>query len=129
MTKIILFLGLWFYSLTLFAQEVVIITVPYGSGSPGQTVSEPAVETYPGSGLYHAPGYMPGYPTAGAIFPRVVDVNCTEVKSVLVCNGYNWLPIMGRGEYLLFRPHLIKPPVVEPPVIIYKEVPIKKGKG
>jgi hypothetical protein len=54
-----------------------------------------------------------------------------------VCDGYNWLPAMGRGEYLYIRPYVkvaapavtvekIVPVIVERKVFI--EVPVKKKK-
>lgn len=130
MKKVILSLGLMLCAMQAMAQDTSIQNMPYGSGTPGTDGSTAAVETYPGSGLYYAPGYMPGYPTAGVIFPRVIDVNCNEKDHAVVCDGYNWLPAMGRGEYLFIRPRLVKSPEVKtlPPVIIYKEVPTKKGK-
>ncbi len=51
-------------------------------------------------GVWHAPQYMPGYPTAATIWPRVVNVRCMDH----VCAGYVITPEMGRGEYLFFRP-------------------------
>ena len=107
------------------AQEVAIQAVPLGSGTPGQVVNESAAPM--GNDIYHAPQYMPGYPTAAVIYPRVLDVDCSrDVKGRLKCDGYEWFPALGRGEYLLIRPRLkdAPPPVV--PVIIYKEVPVKK---
>lgn len=154
MKKVILSLGLMLCVSQAGAEEISIQSMPYGSGTPGQVVNEPAVPVSLGEGIYHAPGYMPGYPTAGVIYPRIVDVKCTKVDGNLNCDGYNWLPEMGRGEYLLFRPHLVEAPVaqedpaplepqviyrdvpvkeivikeVEVPVIVYKEVPAKTGK-
>ena len=52
-------------------------------------------------GVWHVPQYMPGFPTAATIWPRVVDVRCTEDNA---CAGYLITPNMGRGEYLFFRP-------------------------
>lgn len=115
------------------AQDVAIYNTPLGSGTPGSTSkledAKPVMD-----GMYHAPQYMPGYPTAATLFPRVVDVECTETDDLStnsmksVCNSYNWSPAMGRGEYLFIRPTKGKEPVVvEKPIVIYKEVPVKKG--
>ena len=52
-------------------------------------------------GVWHVPQYMPGFPTAATIWPRVVDVRCAEDNA---CTGYLITPAMGRGEYLFFRP-------------------------
>lgn len=60
-------------------------------------------------GVYHAPQYLPGFPTAATIWPRVIDVKCSGDK----CEGYNWLPEYGRGEYLFFRPVQVVAPVPE----------------
>ncbi len=86
-------------------------------------------------GIYHAPQYMPGYPTAATLWPRVIDVQCKQVGAVLNCNGYNWLPEYGRGEYLMIHPVVIndtKPItntiIKEVPITILKEVPVKKKK-
>lgn len=112
------------------ATAVVIFRVPLGSGTPGFQSAEQA--TYVGDGLWHAPQYMPMYPTAGVIWPRVIDVSCVKSQAQYICDGYNWLPALGRGEYLLIRPS-VKPEVkpVQPQIqerIIYKEVPAKPKK-
>ena len=74
-------------------------------------------------GVYHAPQYMPGYPTASTIWARVIDVQCSGVR----CSGYNWSPEMGRGEYLFFRPLAVAPiPVAERVVPGPERVIIKK---
>ena len=124
------------------AQPVVnVVTAPnvgnrvLGSGDPtandqGSTASYPV-----GNDMFHAPQYMPGYPTAATIFPRVVDLKCQSAAS---CDGYNWSPALGRGEYLYVRAATITPPLIEkvpvpfevivpgPERIILKEVPPKK---
>ncbi|MGH8822168.1 MAG: hypothetical protein ACREWJ_12860 [Rhodoferax sp.] len=51
-------------------------------------------------GVWFAPQYLPGWPTAATIWPRVVNVQCTKN----ICDGYAITPEMGRGEYLFFRP-------------------------
>jgi hypothetical protein len=109
-------------SVSVSAKEITIHTRTYGSGPQDSSVVTQAVETYPGSGLYHEPDYMAGYPTATPLWPRVVDVNCTEAPTGIICDGYNWVPQMGRGEYIFIRPNIIKP---TPPVIIYQETPPK----
>lgn len=61
-------------------------------------------------GVYHAPQYMPGYPTAATIWARVIEVKCVGLR----CDGYNWSPEMGRGEYLFIKPVAAQPfPVAE----------------
>lgn len=82
--------------------HVVIERSSLGSGSPMQTGYEEATAVY--DDLFYAPQYLPGFPTAASIWPRVVDVRCVNEGQMLRCEGYNWLPMMGRGEYLFFRP-------------------------
>lgn len=85
--------------------------------------------------IYHSPQYMPGHPTAATLYPRVVDVKCTQTSTGLSCNSYNWIPEMGRGEYLMFRPVMVEdtapPQVITNTVIkevireVLVEVPVK----
>jgi hypothetical protein len=73
---------------------------------------------------------MAAFPTAGEIWPRVLPVQCVLEKATYMCDGYNWLPSMGRGEYLFIRPFIkpkIEPIIVPGPErVIIKEVPVKK---
>lgn len=75
-------------------------------------------------GVYHVPQYMPGFPTAATIWPRVVEVQCQND----LCEGYENTPALGRGEYLFFKPvqvmAAVTAPVVAPPpvVIIQREI-------
>lgn len=85
--------------------------------------------------IYHSPQYMPGHPTAATLYPRVVDVECTKAGTGLSCKGYNWMPEMGRGEYLMFRPVMVEPKATERLVLVpgpvrevFIEVPAKKKK-
>jgi len=101
------------------AGAVVVVRHQLGSGTPGFIGLEPA--THLGQGIYHAPQYMPQYPTAAVLWPRVIDVECQEEGKRFVCDGYNWIPALGRGEYLYIRPVVVAP--VEP-VIVEKQVPV-----
>lgn len=125
MKKLILSLALMAAAGLAFAQ-VNVQRNELGSGTPGTQGVEQA--DFWSNGIYHAPQYMPGYPTAAVIFPRVVEVECKrDVLGGLNCNGYNWTPDMGRAEYLLVKPRIVEP--VVPQVItrtIIKEVPVKK---
>lgn len=76
------------------------------------------------SGVFFTPQYMPNYPTASTIWPRVEDVDCVKVGHDVVCDGYDWKPGMGRGEYLMFRPKIKEQKVKTRTV--YIEVPVKK---
>lgn len=76
-----------------------------GSGEPEQRGFENATAVINDS--YHAPQYMPGYPTAATLWARTIEVPCTRsVEGRLQCKGYQWSPAMGRAEYLYFRPVL-----------------------
>lgn len=114
------------FAAPVFAGDVNIQRYDLGSGTPGTVGTEQA--TALGNGIYHTPQFLPGFPTASTIFPRVVDVECVEQPSgSLNCAGYNWSPDMGRAEYLLVRPIVKKP--VAPTVVnveVIKEVPVKK---
>lgn len=111
-----------------------------GSGQQGSQGFENATKILDNN-VFHAPQYLPHYPTAATIWPRVVEVRCVRVGTSVVvsvnrdgevtgatnepkmqCEGYDWRPALGRGEYLFFRP------VIETPRerIILKEVPKKK---
>jgi hypothetical protein len=85
--------------------QVEISRMFLGSGEPGQPGFENATAVY--NNVYHAPQYLPGFPTAATIWPRVIEVPCRQVGASLQCEGYHWTPRMGRGEYLYFTPVLI----------------------
>jgi len=73
--------------------------VTFGSGlqnASGTDNAEPVGDL----GVWHVPQYLPGYPTAATIWPRVVVIQCANE----LCSGYEVTPELGRGEYLFFRP-------------------------
>lgn len=116
---------------SVMAVEVNVSREALGSGTPESHGMENAVNW--DNDIYHAPQYMPGFPTAATLWPRVVDVQCQKVGSTYNCEGYHWMPEFGRGEYLMIRPvaKVIVPPVTntvikEVPVIVLREVPEKK---
>lgn len=113
-------------STTALAQNVSIQQNTLGSGTPGEKGFENSTLVLDND-IYHAPQYMAAFPTAATIWPRVVDVPCVKVGDSLKCEGYEWTPKMGRGEYLFFRPQIreVAPIEVRERVII-KEVPVKK---
>jgi len=133
-------------SSTAFAQ-VSIERDTLGSGTPGKAGFENSTLVLDND-IYHAPQYMAAFPTAATIWPRVVDVACVRVgtsveatydkdgsmtgvfaQPTLKCEGYEWTPKMGRGEYLFFRPHVQEPAPVQVEVrerVIIKEVAPKK---
>lgn len=98
-----------------------ITGVPLGSGVPvagGMPAASRAVHIDEGD--FHAPNYLPGYPTAATLWPRVVHVPCQrdEANGELICAGYGVSPL--RGEYIYLRPFIEpKPqppaPPAEPP--------------
>lgn len=97
-----------------FANPAVIIqSKSFGSGTPGAVGGTKATSSLP-DGLYYAPQYLPGFPTAATIWPRVIDVNCKTVGADVSCDGYEWMPDLGRGEYLYIRPHAPAPIKVIP---------------
>jgi hypothetical protein len=111
-----------------------VIRNQLGTGTPAPTITV-GVENarYVDDGYYHVPQDMPYYPTAAVIWPRVVELECEKIHGNLVCEGYHWLPKLGRGEYLFVVPKLkevAKTVIVHtpppPPIVIYKEVPVKK---
>jgi hypothetical protein len=115
-------------SVTAFAADVNVGKAVLGSGTPSYnpTGSEKAIvvdNAKVENNIDHAPQYMPNYPTAATVWPRVVEVPCTKGKNgALDCAGYNWSPAMGRGEYLFVTPKVVeqsKPQVVT----VIKEVP------
>lgn len=132
---------------TAFAAEVNIKRAALGSGTPALNVSgvENAVvvdNAKVENNILHAPQYMPNFPTAATIWPRVIEVPCTKESTGNVsCAGYNWSPSMGPGEYLFVRPRVVIAPepiifieMVEVPVPVFitrevfVEVPVKKKK-
>ena len=120
--------------------SVDIKNAPLGSGVPAKrvTIGEDTAFIL-NDGYYHIPQYMSYYPTASVIWPRVIEVQCDVVVNNIKCDGYNWSPSMGRGEYLMFAPKMReKPPAPATPacctadpktVIILKEVPVKAKGG
>jgi hypothetical protein len=92
--------------------QVAVERVPLGSGTPGAAGVENATPW--DLDIYHAPQYMPGYPTAASIFPRAVSVFCVEKEKGIQCKGYHWSREMGRAEYLMIRPVMVKEFPAEP---------------
>lgn len=130
MKKILLISLLAFSGLVFAEASVDVEKRALGAGKPAAFLtlgSDRAV--YIDDGYYFAPQYMPMYPTAGVIWPRIVAVDCDVVGNGLACDGYEWLPKLGRGEYLFVIPQLRKAPPVSTitqsttvPIIVYKEV-------
>lgn len=99
--------------------QVSVDRMENGSGQPNAQGVENA-ELW-GNDIYHAPQYMPGYPTAAVIYPRVVKVTCEKSDAGLHCKGYNWSTDMGRGEYLMIQPEVVAKAV--PPATVQQPVP------
>lgn len=85
------------------ATDLRVERIPMGSGLQNLTGAENA-ERVGTLGVWHVPQYMPGYPTAATIWPRVVILQCENE----LCAGYAITPEMGRGEYLFFEPAVRK---------------------
>lgn len=86
-------------------QNFKVRNIQLGSGNPSALLGNDDVSfttaNSVGAGLWQVPGYMPYYPTAATIWPRVVNVMCNSENE---CNGYNIDPALGRGEYLFIHP-------------------------
>jgi len=144
--QIIALMAVAFFSATATAQ-VSIERNRLGSGEQGVQGFENATLVLDNN-IFHAPQYLPMYPTAATIWPRVVEVRCHRVgtsvtvsvntagvvygarnEPKLQCDGYDWMPALGRGEYLFFKPVMAEPvPVEVRERVIFKEVPRKKIK-
>lgn len=118
---------------TAFAAEVDVTRKGLGSGTPAKMqLSNSGVENAKvvnsSPDVLHTPQYLPGFPTAATIFPRIVEVPCTKVAATgdLKCSGYHWTPAMGRAEYLFVTPVVKEeaaPVVVKERVVVEKLVP------
>lgn len=141
MKKLILTLTLIGLSWAAMAQQVSIGRQELGSGTPNVSgVSGFELAGKWDNNIFHAPQYMPGNPTAATLYPRIIDVECVKVATGLNCKGYNWLPELGRGEYLMIRPVLSPEPKVVEKIVpfavpgptevreVLVEVPVKKKK-
>jgi hypothetical protein len=114
--------------------QVNVTREELGSGTPGQLGNEVMLQV--DKNVYFAPQYMPYFPTAATIYPRVMAVPCAKTATGMTCKGYNWLPEMGRGEYLMLTPAVVLEPtkvvekvtVVTPGPTVFVEVPVKKKK-
>jgi len=132
MKNLITILVLTLTASTTIGQDITVERRELGSGTPGQVGQESA--SIWGNDIYHAPQYMPGNPTAATLYPRVLEVPCTQVGEVLECKGYSW--DVGRSEYLLIRPVIVKEPTVVEKVVtvivpgpeVFVEVPVKRKK-
>lgn len=121
-------------SSTAFAAEVKLGQAVFGYNPTGVVNASVVDNAKVENDILHAPQYMPNYPTAATIWPRVVEVPCTETKAGdLDCTGYSWSPALGRGEYLFITPKVVEP--VEPQIVtvekireVFVEVPVKKKK-
>jgi len=131
MKKLILALAVAGLTGSVMAQTVNVTREDLGSGQPGVAKGFENATQW-SNDIFHAPQYMPGYPTAATIYPRVVDVECDKYDTMLACKGYHWLPEYGRGEYLMIHPvvkAVPKPEVVIVPGPVREvlvEVPVKK---
>jgi hypothetical protein len=111
--------------------SIDIERVPFGSGTPAVGMTAGTAEAlHVADGQYHAPNYLPGFPTAATIWPREVSVECTsDTVGKLTCGGYGLHPGMGRGEYIFVRPTIRavpppvekQPPMPEPTVVARKK--------
>ena len=101
-----LWIGLWIAACCVASASAAPVSsnirverMSMGSGlqnASGTDKAEPVGDL----GVWHVPQYLPGYPTAATIWPRVVIIQCSND----LCSGYEITPELGRGEYLFFRP-------------------------
>lgn len=105
-------------------KTVLVANDKLGTGGQPMVTVGNGTAVYVDDGYYHATQYMPYFPTAGTIWPRVVTVDCTQAGGKVQCNGYDWLPAMGRGEYLFIVPRVAVAPVK--PAVVIKEQKKKK---
>jgi hypothetical protein len=136
MKHFILFLGFLLFSSHAFADVpttaingsgseqspygvVTFENMQMGTGQPSNNTSGSTIGMYWGNGLFFVPGYLPGYPTAGVLWVRVINVNCQKVVGGLSCDGsaLHSQQINNRGEYILYRPVIKNTPVVVKTVI------------
>jgi hypothetical protein len=109
------------YISSVRAEDVYVEHHALGSGDPSAAGYEHGYAMP--DNLVHVPGYLPGYPTAAIVWPRIVDVACRDDGGKVLCNGYNINQYTaGRGEYLFSNPVMVPPvsaiaPVIEYPVL------------
>lgn len=92
---------------TMVNGAVLVAPVQDGLGTPGNDEYENATQV--SNDVLHVPQYMPGFPTAGTIWPRIVQLPCKVKIEVdgsqnTLCEGFKYSPAMGRAEYLFFEP-------------------------
>lgn len=135
MKKFLFLAALVISSAAISDNLIVIDRINNGSGTPGQAGIENAVivdNAKVENNILHAPQYMAGFPTAATIWPRVIEVDCKKnAQSNTKCNGYEWSPAMGRGEYLFIKTKVAEEPKVAPvpPVVPVIETTKKKIGG
>jgi len=100
--------------------QILVQRLEIGSGTPSNSIN-PGLERAESitNDLYSVPNYLPGYPTAASIWPRVINVNCDrQLSGAIICNGYDVNTAMiGRGEYIYIKPIIHElPPVTIPPL-------------
>lgn len=52
--------------------------------------------------FYHVPQFMPGFPTAATIWPRVVKTDCRFTDRNIYCDSIRLTQYGDRSEYLFF---------------------------
>ncbi len=137
--KKLIFMAALAVSSTAFAAEIDVTRTGFGTGTPANSFGNAGVENAKivnteTPSVLHAPQYMPNFPTAATIWPRVIEVPCSKsANDTLVCDKYEYSPSMGRAEYLYITP-VVKEPITPqvvtvtvpgPERIVLKEVPAK----
>jgi hypothetical protein len=120
-----LFISLLLCTQVVFAQDLLINKEPLGSGTPVQVPDHITVGNEIAvlivDNMYFIPHYLADTPTSANIWARTIQVECERTEAGIVCDGFNWSPSMGRGEFLYITPH-IKEAIL--PKIDYEDVPV-----
>jgi hypothetical protein len=105
--------------------SIKIDQVTMGSGTPtnAKVRNEQIAHEVGDYGVYHVPQYMPYFPTAATIWPRVVEVRCHGDK----CDGYEYKAEYGRAEYLFFKPRQVVAKAEIPVVVVPTPLPPAAG--
>ena len=105
------------------SSPIMVQRIQIGSGTPTNNVTPGSERAIPiANDLYNVPNYLPGYPTAASIWPRVISVNCDrQLNGSVVCGGYDVNQSMiGRGEYIYIKPIIHELPSVSIPPLQFK---------
>lgn len=98
MRKLLILLALAFTSLMASAQ-LNVQNALLGSGND-EVLTTKSFEVY--NDIFHVPQYMPGFPTAATIWPRIVKTKCNWTGNSMYCDAIRHSEYGYRTEYLYF---------------------------